>query len=98
MAKLFANSRDPDQTPSSAASDLVCTVCQVPFYGYLDYNGLNHYRLNCIFANIVDPEETAQCYFIGKFSVYCLTFTTLLAFSADDKLMIFFLFFPENRI
>ena len=27
-----------------------------------------------------------------------LTFTTLWAFSADDKLMIFFLFFPENRI
>ena len=28
----------------------------------------------------------------------CLTFTTLWAFSADDKLMIFFLFFPENWI
>ena len=27
-----------------------------------------------------------------------LTFTTLWAFSADDRLMIFFLFFPENRI
>ena len=27
-----------------------------------------------------------------------LTFTTLWADSADDKLMIFFLFFPENRI
>ena len=27
-----------------------------------------------------------------------LTFTTLWAFSADDKLMIFFLFFPENWI
>ena len=27
-----------------------------------------------------------------------LTFTTLLATSAHDKLMIFFLFFPENRI
>ena len=27
-----------------------------------------------------------------------LTFTTLWAFSADDKLMIFFLFFPVNRI
>ena len=27
-----------------------------------------------------------------------LTFTTLWAFSADGKLMIFFLFFPENRI
>ena len=27
-----------------------------------------------------------------------LTFTALLANSADDKLMIFFLFFQENRI
>ena len=27
-----------------------------------------------------------------------LTFTTLWAFSADDKMMLFFLFFPENRI
>ena len=27
-----------------------------------------------------------------------LTFTTLWANSADDKLVIFFLFFPENRI
>ena len=27
-----------------------------------------------------------------------LTFTTLWAFSADDRLMIFFLFSPENRI
>ena len=27
-----------------------------------------------------------------------LTFTTLWAFSADDQLMTFFLFFPENRV
>ena len=27
-----------------------------------------------------------------------LTFTTLWAFLADDKMMLFFLFFPENRI
>ena len=40
MAKLFANSGDPDQTPRSAASDLVCTVCQSPFQGSSDYNGL----------------------------------------------------------
>ena len=38
------------------------------------------------------------------FQLFCmrlykyLTFTTLWAFSADDRLMIFFLFFPENRI
>ena len=27
-----------------------------------------------------------------------LTFTTLLATSADEKLVIFFLFFPKNRL
>ena len=27
-----------------------------------------------------------------------LTFTTLWAFSADDKMMLFFLLFPENRV
>ena len=37
--------------------------------------------------------------FIGKtFSQSTLTFTTLWANSADDDSMIFFLFFPENRI
>ena len=37
-AKLIANSGDPDH---SAASDQGLTVCQVPFYGSPDYNGLN---------------------------------------------------------
>ena len=40
MAKLFANSGDPDQTPRFAASDLVCIFCQLPFYGSPDYIGL----------------------------------------------------------
>ena len=40
MAKLFANSGDPDQKPHSAASDLGCTVCQLAFYRSPDYNGL----------------------------------------------------------
>ena len=30
--------------------------------------------------------------------LYSLNFTTFLANSADDKLMIFFLFFPEKRL
>ena len=34
MVELFASSGDPDQTPHSG------TVCQLPFYGSLDYNGL----------------------------------------------------------
>ena len=34
----------------------------------------------------------------GAVWIGTLTFTTLWAFSADDKMMLFFLFFPENRI
>ena len=41
MAKLFVNSRDPDQMPCSAASDLgLQSVCQLPFYGFPVYNWL----------------------------------------------------------
>ena len=36
MVELFANSGYPDQTPRSAASDLVCTVCQLFFKGSPD--------------------------------------------------------------
>ena len=38
MAKLFAKSGDPDQTPRY-------TVCQLPFYGSPDYIGLKKYAL-----------------------------------------------------
>ena len=38
---LFAYRGDPDQTPRSVASDQgQHTVCQLPFYGSPDYNGL----------------------------------------------------------
>ena len=37
MAKLFANSEDPE----SAASDLGLHCLPLPVYGSLDYNGLN---------------------------------------------------------
>ena len=47
MAKLFANSEDPDQTPRSAASDLGLHCLPIPFYGSLDCNGLN-YQLTCL--------------------------------------------------
>ena len=52
MAKLFANSGDPDQTPCSAASDLGL-LCQLPFHGFPDYNGLNIEK-NCF------PEKELQ--------------------------------------
>ena len=40
MAKLFANSGDPDQTRHSAASDLGLHCLQLPFYGSPNYSGL----------------------------------------------------------
>ena len=40
MAKLFANSGDPDQTPRSAASDLGLHCLSITLYGSTDYNGL----------------------------------------------------------
>ena len=48
MAKLFANSGDPDQTRVLRRLNWVCTVCQLPFYGSPDYNGLiNHFLCEC---------------------------------------------------
>ena len=44
MAKLFANSRDPDQMLHMQHLIWVCTVCQLPFYEFPDYNGLNGLR------------------------------------------------------
>ena len=40
MAKLFANSGDPDQTPRSAASDLGLHFLPITLLGSPDYNGL----------------------------------------------------------
>ena len=47
LSELNANSEVPDQTPRSAASDLVYTVCQCPFYGTLGLNGLIPNYHNC---------------------------------------------------
>ena len=41
MAKRFANSGDPDQTPHNAASDLGLHCLPISFYGSPDYSGLN---------------------------------------------------------
>ena len=40
MAKLFANSGDPDQTLRTAASDLGMHCLPITFYGSPDYNEL----------------------------------------------------------
>ena len=40
MAKLFANSGYPNERRILQHLIWVCTVCQLPFYGSSDYNGL----------------------------------------------------------
>ena len=40
MAKLSANSGDPDQMLCSVGLIWVCTVCQLRFYGSPNHNGL----------------------------------------------------------
>ena len=39
MVELFVNSADPDQIQQHLIC--VCTVCQLPFYGFPDYSGLS---------------------------------------------------------
>ena len=54
MAKLFANSGDPDQTPHSAASDLGLHCLPIIFfYGSPDYNGLNPLVTKVSFAEYI---------------------------------------------
>ena len=54
MAKLFANSGDPDQMLRVLRRLIwVCTVCQLPFYGSPNYSGLIlnksiYYLLMCL--------------------------------------------------
>ena len=41
-------------------------------------------------------KQQSECHLCS--CTWCLAFTSLWAHSADDKLVIFFLLFPENRI
>ena len=43
-------------------------------------------------------DQVFLCHFLYFHNIISLTLTTLWANSADDKLKISFLFFPENRI
>ena len=47
MAKLFANSQDPDQMPRSAASDLGLHCLPITLYGSPDYNGFTKLNTKC---------------------------------------------------
>ena len=63
--------------------------------GYLLYlSCLN--RLKCLERNCLSATVVCHCKWLQIFPA--LTLTSLLANSADDKLVIFFLFYPENRI
>ena len=54
-------------------------------------------------TNSANPEQLATCVckgraYPGSGLGLTLTFTTVLAESADNKLIMFFLFYPEDRI
>ena len=53
IPNVLKNIGDPDQTPRSAASDLglQCLLCQLPFLGFPDYNGLNTACFKCEILN-----------------------------------------------
>ena len=76
MAKLFANSGDPDQMPRSACLIWVCTVCQVAFYGYPDYNGLKTWPSDNNICHTVDfnPQSTRHNSRRQHFKIFFLLF------------------------
>ena len=81
----MVNSVDPDQMPCSAAYDLGphCLLMHVCLNTNRNYG----------------RSDLHQCYillFLSKHQAIILTLTTLWANSADNKLVIFFLLFPEN--
>ena len=51
MAKLFANSGDPDQMPRSTAYDLGLHCLPITLYGSPNYNGLKYCWMS------VDPDQ-----------------------------------------
>ena len=53
MAKLFANSGDPDQTPRSAASDLGLHCFPMTLLRSPEYNGLSHAMLKALSRDII---------------------------------------------
>ena len=92
MAELVANSGDPDQTPHSAASDLGQHCLPVTL--------LQVYRLQWV--KKTSPWLYPTVPYLITLNIWTPQFFqhlphTLWADSADDKLMIYFLFFLENR-
>ena len=80
-------------TTTKAQVSLLCTVV---------WSGLCRSSIYLtIYANVLiwafhDSQTSSSTFSIGQTNGFA--FTTLWANSADDKLMIFFLFFSENRI
>ena len=83
----------------------LCICCNEPFmvkHTLIDYIEFSHVWASLTLSSQMPLNNS--CPKIRNKSIslpvdVCnLTFTTLWAFSADDRLMIFFLFFPENRI
>ena len=72
MAKLFANSGDPDKMLRSASSDQVCTACKIPFgelQAKIDLYGLPVSRLKCANSSPL-TSETSKRSILLPFAIY----------------------------
>ena len=67
MAKLFANSGDPDQMPHDAASDLGLHCLPIIFSGSLDLNGLT-----CIPSLQGNKETVSHVHFYFEYLSFVL--------------------------
>ena len=59
---------------------------------------LSSYRIKNMIPQPDEPANTQKTQQLNILVDFCFTFTALLAYSADDKLMIFSYFFPVNRL
>ena len=95
MAKLFANSGDPDQMLCSAASDLGlhCLPITLPRISRLQWINKKCLKKALLMGpyNIVSWRNKLSAY--NSYLEKCLTFTTILSDLKHDKLSTFF---PEN--
>ena len=64
MAKIFANSGDPDQTPHSAASDLGLHCLPITFQGVSRLQWVNYHHIwSCVHVYCIQPKYSDSVIF-----------------------------------
>ena len=74
MAKLFANSADLIKRRILKRRIWVCTVCQLPFQGSPDYNGLKGDKFGDMRGFLVVPESLFKWGLLLKARICSLSF------------------------